>query len=1243
MTTLPSKNSLFWSGFVSLVTVVALTVPAQVAQAAPGVVLDGSFGASGALPGPNYIITSSMGKQVGPNLFQSFSSFNLTSSESATFTGPPSVQNILARITGGSPSSINGTINSDIAGANLFLLNPSGVMFGANAKVNVTGSFATGTPDYVKLADGGKFNTSLGGADNLTSAPVSAFGFLATHPASVQMNGTYLIGATGQGMHIIAGDVTLNNTEIDAPGGNLSIFSAASPGEVPFTLATAGSGYASATNTSFGTVSLTNLSYIDIDGPGGGSLDIRAGQITVDDSTVSSYNVGSAVGGNISLQADQVAVQDGGQVVSVAASTGAAGNISVQAGSVTVDGTNEPAGFNTAILSYSNSAITGSAGSLDIEATGAVSVLNGGLIETFTSGPGGNITVKANSLTLDDSGAPNETTTIEAESIASSGPAGLIDIDVAQALTITGGADIFSLNLSTAPGPNLLIDAGSMTIDSLGSASFTGIQSQTGGPGSSGLTTVNIGGALTINNGGQIYSASYGSGAGGNIQVQADTVTLNGPDSNGFVTGIQSIADDAGNAGAVSVNSTGVMLLTNDSSISSITFGSGSAGNISVQAGALGMDDLSNIVTSSDSLDPNSLASGDAGSVTVDVSGLVLIESGALLGNFTGSLGNAGPVTVQAGSMTLDGAGDTTDFTGITSQTGSGALGNAGAVNVTVTNGLTILDGASISSNTFSSGSGANVQVHAGSLMVSNDGAPGLTGISSNSDTGATGNGGSLSVTVTGNATLTDGSEISSTTFSSGNSGVLTVNIGGKLSISNGSEVSGGTFSSGASGTMLVRAGSLYVDSEGNNIALTGISDQSNSGATGNSGPLTVNVAGAAILTDGGEISSGTRSTGNGGDVTFTAGSLTIEDAQATTNLTGISSETDGTTDLNGNPTGLGGNAGSVNVTISGALVITGGKIDTNTFCNGNAGNVTVRARSLSINGAAVPDAITGILSDSNGYAGDTTDAGGNAGTVEVNVAGLLQISGTGKIAAATFTSGLGGNIDVHAGTLSISGELTGLTAQALGLGNSGSINVNAGTVIVANGGTITTSSLFSNAGSIVINAGSELVLQNHASLSTAAAVNGGDITLNVGTLVYAVNSKIIAAAGNNGGNILIDPTFVVLNGSLISANAAAGEGGNITIISNYFLNEGSLITATGNTDNGTITITAPDFDLAGNLLVLPGDLVQADKELRERCARSLNHEFSSLIVVGRGGVETAPDELQPDFGIDSRGWNAVR
>src|SRR4029077_18432214 len=75
-----------------------------------GVVLDGSLGTRGPLPGPNFTIQASFGKNCGGNLFQSFSQFNLNNSQSATFTGPPIVHNILARVTSGNPSSIDGTV-----------------------------------------------------------------------------------------------------------------------------------------------------------------------------------------------------------------------------------------------------------------------------------------------------------------------------------------------------------------------------------------------------------------------------------------------------------------------------------------------------------------------------------------------------------------------------------------------------------------------------------------------------------------------------------------------------------------------------------------------------------------------------------------------------------------------------------------------------------------------------------------------------------------------------------------------------------------------------------------------------------------------------------------------------------------------------------------------------------------------------------------------------------------------------
>jgi filamentous hemagglutinin family protein len=121
------------------------------------VVLDGKFGSSGALTGPNYNITADLGKTRGNNLFQSFAQFNLASGEVATFSGPANIQNVLSRVTGGSPSSINGTIRSDIAGANVFFINPSGIIFGPNAAVDVSGSFAASTANYLKLADGARF------------------------------------------------------------------------------------------------------------------------------------------------------------------------------------------------------------------------------------------------------------------------------------------------------------------------------------------------------------------------------------------------------------------------------------------------------------------------------------------------------------------------------------------------------------------------------------------------------------------------------------------------------------------------------------------------------------------------------------------------------------------------------------------------------------------------------------------------------------------------------------------------------------------------------------------------------------------------------------------------------------------------------------------------------------------------------------------------------------------------------
>src|SRR5437667_11610640 len=190
-----------------------------------GVVLDGSFGAKGALPGPNFMITANMGKLVNTNLFQSFSQFNLTSPQSATFSGPANVHNILARVTSGGPSSIDGRISSQIPGANLFFMNPAGVLFGKNAQLDVSGSFAVTTANYLNLVGGGRFNANLGGTDVLTSAPVSAFGFLNASPSAVSVSGSMVNVAPLKSFSAVAGDITMTGGKIAGAGSRVNLVS----------------------------------------------------------------------------------------------------------------------------------------------------------------------------------------------------------------------------------------------------------------------------------------------------------------------------------------------------------------------------------------------------------------------------------------------------------------------------------------------------------------------------------------------------------------------------------------------------------------------------------------------------------------------------------------------------------------------------------------------------------------------------------------------------------------------------------------------------------------------------------------------------------------------------------------------------------------------------------------------------------------------------------------------------------
>ncbi|MCP4109501.1 MAG: filamentous hemagglutinin N-terminal domain-containing protein, partial [Desulfobacteraceae bacterium] len=119
----------YYLRLIAAVLFIITSVPVHSDDTHPhGITLDGTLGTAGklALPGPDFDVKAEYGTQAGTNLFHSFQKFNIHSNESATFSGPGSVQNIIGRVTGGDISWIDGTLRSTIPGADLYLLNPAG-------------------------------------------------------------------------------------------------------------------------------------------------------------------------------------------------------------------------------------------------------------------------------------------------------------------------------------------------------------------------------------------------------------------------------------------------------------------------------------------------------------------------------------------------------------------------------------------------------------------------------------------------------------------------------------------------------------------------------------------------------------------------------------------------------------------------------------------------------------------------------------------------------------------------------------------------------------------------------------------------------------------------------------------------------------------------------------------------------------------------------------------------------------
>src|SRR5262245_48346408 len=259
---------------------------------------DGTLGTTVTRSGTTFNIDG--GTIKGTNLFQSFGQFSVGTGDTASFNGQAGIRNILSRVTGGTRSEIDGTLRSTISGANLFLMNPSGILFGPNAQLDVSGSFHATTADYIGLTGGARFNAVPSSADNLlTTAPPAAFGFLTANPGPIDVRtGIFDFAAAnqptryknilqvpvGQTISFVGGTVNIGAAGsppsgfVFAPGGRVNLVSVASPGEASFNSDRSINvgGFAQ-----LGEINIKGDSFIDAK-----NVFIRSGQLTIEDATV---------------------------------------------------------------------------------------------------------------------------------------------------------------------------------------------------------------------------------------------------------------------------------------------------------------------------------------------------------------------------------------------------------------------------------------------------------------------------------------------------------------------------------------------------------------------------------------------------------------------------------------------------------------------------------------------------------------------------------------------------------------------------------------------------------------------------------------------------------------------------------------------------------------------------------------------------------------------------------------------
>ncbi|WP_449417484.1 two-partner secretion domain-containing protein [Phormidium nigroviride] len=632
-------------------------------------------------------LTINGGTSAGSNLFHSFSEFSLPTGSEAFFNNASNIQNIFSRVTGGKISNIDGLIRAN-GTANLFFINPSGIIFGPNARLNIGGSFIGSTGNSIQFSDGNSFSATNPQAPPLLTVNVPVGLQVGANPGAIRVEGVGhgftvpnirnnrinrsqqsdrgLQVKSGNTLALVGGDVNLSGGVLKAAEGQIALGSISS-GVVSLTPSDAGWKLGYEGVQSFRDINLSGQAAIDASGLGRGSIQMVGREVRLTDGSIGIIqNQGSEPAGDLSVNATEL---------------------------LQVTGTNSQVTFPSLLI---NETLKDGAGGKIAIATRTLLASDGGGIgsRTFGTASSGDVSVSASDA-VNVSGFSNRNSNIFSflsAATAGAGNAGNLAI-LAQKITVLDGGVISTGTINTGKGGNITINASdSVTVSGIipRLLQASSLNSATISEGNAGTVTINTS-RLIVTDGGTISTSTLGKGSGETLIINAsDSIQVSGKgEGDGLPSRIESAAlivpealrralglpaRPEGNSGNVIIN-TPRLTISDGARVSVANQGTGLAGNLNINAREILLNNQGRLTAST--------ASGSGGNIELRVSGDTILRNGSQIAAEAAGTGNGGNLTAN-------------------------------------TNTLTILEGSKVTANAFQ-GNGGNIRITTQGLFASPD------------------------------------------------------------------------------------------------------------------------------------------------------------------------------------------------------------------------------------------------------------------------------------------------------------------------------------------------------------------------------------------------------------------------------------------------------------------------------------------------------------------------------------------